>query len=199
MNRGHGRSAQRAVALRLALLVAIVMLWARSCRTTDRVSVNIGVASAQVYTFRHGVYFLTADRPYFHTGYSQDDNPWNRRPLLGNIVDFWDSIKLHSPSAGAQSQLHSVLGFGYSPPELQAPGEADECRFFTFWIPLWLPLVIIATMLGRAVAFARRLRARRTQGLCVACGYDLRATVTACCPECGAPIQNAARARSPAQ
>ncbi len=53
------------------------------------------------------------------------------------------------------------------------------------WIPLWLPLLLFALA---PVAHLRRQRQawrRGVNGLCVRCGYDLRASPGRC-PECGA-------------
>lgn len=66
-----------------------------------------------------------------------------------------------------------------------------------FFIPggLWqiLKLVALAVVLGACcvlLVFAfydGRARWRRQGGLCVRCGYDLRANESGRCPECGAP------------
>lgn len=60
----------------------------------------------------------------------------------------------------------------------------------TYWdviVPLWLPAAFAAVLPVYALTIARtrRLREKRARaGLCVRCGYDLRATPGRC-PECG--------------
>lgn len=48
------------------------------------------------------------------------------------------------------------------------------------WIPLWLPLVLVAGLTGRAGRLAR------PKGCCRRCGYELTGNTTGLCPECGA-------------
>ena len=54
-------------------------------------------------------------------------------------------------------------------------------------VPLWVPALLTALppAVWLARARARRGRRRLAMGLCVTCGYDLRAS-TGTCPECGA-------------
>ena len=59
-------------------------------------------------------------------------------------------------------------------------------------VPHCLAAVLLALpaagLLTRRLARRRRLRLRLGRGLCIACGYDLRATTPGGrCPECGAP------------
>ena len=57
-----------------------------------------------------------------------------------------------------------------------------------FILPLWMPTLIFGTVLCLCRPLGRR-RKRKKLGLCVKCGYDLRASKDRC-PECGAGFSN---------
>ncbi len=59
--------------------------------------------------------------------------------------------------------------------------------YIGFWMPLWIPTVFFATCLWWSVLPIHRHRKRKKLGLCVKCGYDLRASKDRC-PECGESI-----------
>jgi hypothetical protein len=65
-----------------------------------------------------------------------------------------------------------------------AASDGTVQRFRSIWLPLWPPVVvagaIVAAWFRRRVIPDRRAKA----GLCIACGYDLRASQERC-PECG--------------
>jgi hypothetical protein len=76
---------------------------------------------------------------------------------------------------------------GYSLRAAAAPG-------FTIGVPHWLIVAVTVALpatrlIGGIKAYRRhrRLRERHAQGLCTACGYDLRETRERC-PECGTPV-----------
>lgn len=55
-------------------------------------------------------------------------------------------------------------------------------------VPLWIPVAILALILTLCCLPERRRRKRKKLGLCLQCGYDLRAS-EARCPECGAAFE----------
>jgi hypothetical protein len=68
------------------------------------------------------------------------------------------------------------------------PGTARATQWRVFTVPYW-SLLLLALLFPLAAGrrnLRGRLRARR--GLCVTCGYDLRATPDRC-PECGAILK----------
>ena len=68
--------------------------------------------------------------------------------------------------------------------------EYEALSGFTLTVPCWLAVVLTGALPVMWYWRFRRKRAERrrsVQGLCIACGYDLRATKDRC-PECGTPI-----------
>ena len=84
--------------------------------------------------------------------------------------------------------------FSGPPAPLVPPQVAPHSFFHAFRtgggmtvVPFWLPVLISLLAVTSAMApVARRLQ-RRYRGLCLHCGYDLRAS-TDRCPECGTAI-----------
>ncbi len=56
-------------------------------------------------------------------------------------------------------------------------------------LPLWIPTVLFGIWPTIALVHLRRRRRRRKLGLCLKCGYDLRASKDRC-PECGTEFRS---------
>ena len=57
-------------------------------------------------------------------------------------------------------------------------------RMWSLSIPLWMPIALFGFLFWRSFVPLYRRRKRKKLGLCVKCGYDLRASKDRC-PECG--------------
>jgi hypothetical protein len=73
------------------------------------------------------------------------------------------------------------VGFSYRSAQGYSWGFA-----FPFWLIHLLTLPLLAIWYKRNIRFKKRM-ARRGEGLCLACGYDLRGSEDRC-PECGKPF-----------
>jgi hypothetical protein len=97
------------------------------------------------------------------------------RPVLpdhdAQMEQFWQSEDVHFRHVGFIYATRSSEG--YQEYDLDMP----------FWFPLLLSLILPVTSARRIL----RDRHRQRFGLCLRCGYDLRAS-QGVCPECGSPI-----------
>ena len=81
----------------------------------------------------------------------------------------------------AFAQVWGAWGFYFDHPRHPSVGDSK-----VFYVPLWFVLALSAILPASHVRQRSRLRSRRLAlGLCLRCGYDLRATPGRC-PECGA-------------
>lgn len=78
--------------------------------------------------------------------------------------------------------------FDAQPPRL-LPGCGQLRGGWFVVIPLWIPAMIAGAVGGLLLW----LTYRRRHGVCDGCGYDLRGTVSAVCPECGRRIETTGR------
>ncbi len=64
------------------------------------------------------------------------------------------------------------------------PGVEFRRRIRILRIPLWMPCLVFAALPAYSLPPIHRRRKRKRLGLCLKCGYDLRASKDRC-PECG--------------
>ena len=106
----------------------------------------------------------------------------NHRKMLLHGVGFESFVQ-------PQESITSCIGAAVRPSYL-SPKHAQlailEWQVYRLCLPLWLPLALfsIAPLFAVTTATYRRVR-RNRKGLCLNCGYDLRAAESAQCPECG--------------
>lgn len=119
---------------------------------------------------------------YFEAGYF-----WNQSDVILRLggLDYAHYAFPHDLSAQPRWGLSSFRGFTtfWTPSYSKAtyPGS------WSVFIPLWMPTVFFALILGLFFLPFRKRRERRRLGLCLNCGYDLRGTWGRC-PECGTAV-----------
>ena len=74
-------------------------------------------------------------------------------------------------------------------PQITSRTLASGHRVVTCYVPLWLLVIVCGSVfLWCRPTYYFRQRLRRKLGLCLRCGYDLRASEVRC-PECGAAFE----------
>ncbi len=81
------------------------------------------------------------------------------------------------------------FGFGQADRLRGWGGNDDDCpsRIDQISFPHWAGLIPFVALTPFAIRRWCRIRMRRRRGLCLQCGYDLRASPQRC-PECGSPV-----------
>ena len=165
-----------AAAASLALMLTTAALWTRSYVAADLLQWTIAGQTSELTASRGRVAYhhqhlpamlIRADRARWRVHHESNDPFARTGPEFG-----------FPPEVGWYRH-----GFGWT--TFSSAGGIIVHRFA--YVPYW-PIALLALPLPLAwLVRRRRLRRRWTQGLCLTCGYDLRATPPgARCPECGA-------------
>jgi hypothetical protein len=153
--------------LSLVLAVLVVGVWVRSFFRVDSLNLNahgqhVGAQSAR------GSMLITREHrelQYLRQGFTFKTSR-NLRPLITSY---------------AYRTLSQQLGFMYG----RLASSPDVEMGWVYLLPLWAPFVLFAVLpLAGLARWHFVVRARNRPGLCLTCGYDLRATPERC-PECG--------------
>jgi hypothetical protein len=181
-------------AISLLLCFGIAVLWWRSYRAVDELYGYVLGRSFQIDSFngccqfhvelpralKCGVdpnlnLYRTAD-PFQYVVYSPD--PW--QPQVSSIFRARWPIEM--------TEYCNERSLLLPPPRFQTwlarakEGPTRYLKVLQFQAPFWT--ACFPASIGFAVLIPRLLRRRSLYGLCVCCGYDLRATPDRC-PECG--------------
>lgn len=162
-------------AVSLLVCVANVVLWVRSLRTTDMVIFTAGPAFCQLCSQDSTIYWEI----------NTDCRPFSRRPTF-------------SSGPAGHTQPKSMfdwrkLGFGWHTGVINYMEMPPQLQSRTVRVPDWfLVLLTAAGPVGgmwRRYHRRRRIQRRIRLGLCLTCGYDLRAHFSGQrCPECGTVV-----------
>ena len=175
----------------LVLCAAACALWVRSYWRADtlildsRRSGNDGIRTRSVVCFSGAGGFYLAGFDISAVALISDharqspDKPWG---LL------WES-RPDPKRTGIENPSFDRLGLSWLAQWRRPQGDRWYRRVVSevfVGIPHWLAVLVTLILPGGGLArrTRRRRRRRATAGLCVACGYDLRATPGRC-PECG--------------
>jgi hypothetical protein len=148
--------------LSLVLAVGVAGLWVRSYSSVDKIA-HVGARRSLVVGCVRGVFFavraaaISQQQRGFSYGVMEIDSDFE--PAAWSSNAWWFS----TDSIG-------------SPPQ---PGAG------ALSMPAWMPASIFLVLPLLKLKWLRRQRFRQREGLCAACGYDLRTTPDRC-PECGA-------------
>jgi hypothetical protein len=187
-----------ATLLSLMMCVAVAGLWARSYRATDDVMSARAGGSLWALHSSDGRGELIRASPWFYDEPPRHFSKWYTHLMFGNagcthliwwqfFCDTGQASWATRPENGQPYRASEELDgdFWFDDPRT---GSVAVPHYVHLYFPLWsvacLALVLPVWRLGRSVHRQFRRRVRRSKGLCVNCGYDVRATPERC-PECG--------------
>ena len=161
------------------LCVATLLLWVRSYFSQDLLERHRrGESRGWAYDDIRGV---VSERGSIGGGYVRIAHP--------GVPKFADGWKYTAAAPPNPWRLRfTCLGFSYWNTTLPPMRQRGSLYTVGFMVPhglLAAPLAIAPAVAARRWGLARRRRLRIAAGLCVACGYDMRASAERC-PECGA-------------
>ena len=107
--------------------------------------------------------------------------------LSRGVVELSYQLTRH-PSYSSPQQGHWFFeGFDAWYTSLRPYGWVDETHAYLS-LPLWMPTTLFLMMCWFSYLPLHRRRKRKKLGLCLKCGYDLRASKDIC-PECGTGVE----------
>ncbi len=142
---------------------------------------------------------LTGAEAYGHScwrfGWRSFETSWSAEPGSGVSVDVhmtdagWPATSMQGGYQWDARIPNAKVGYfaALEPPQWMQSKLIPCIPVGPLWPGFAINTVFYAAILWMlfAAPFALRRRLRRKRGLCPACGYDLRGTASAACPECG--------------
>lgn len=174
--------------LSLLLCVALSALWARSRHHADIVLLRSPAGHAQWAAADNGGLLLVHSTRVFE-GYSTANGGARAGGFFTASTE--EFAPLRDLFLNSTPLRNSFLGFKAATSDNTLQQSAVTYRAIV--IPFWLPVMIVAAFALRSCTRAWTRWRRPRRGLCVGCGYDLRAS-TVRCPECGLAMPASASA-----
>jgi hypothetical protein len=181
--------------LAAVICIGVAILWVRGRNHADVLLIRTpGHHAAGAASIRNGLLVAVSDLPYdCHVSVDMaeqavailDQTPDEFAPIRDKLFDKQTTVKF------------SLLGLQTARGEIVLTTTLTT-HFSAAIIPDWLIVLITGTifvvLVWRSIWIPRR---RRRNGLCLACGYDIRASAGRC-PECGKAIPVPAVPQAPA-
>ncbi len=105
--------------------------------------------------------------------------------LVGMLHRGSIQLQCFGPSRHYYGGRHAELWFeGFRGYTAWKPHVSTAKDYLVLIVPLWMPTLLFAALTWFTLLPAHRRRKRKKLGLCLQCGYDLRASKDRC-PECG--------------
>lgn len=160
------------------LLVTVCVLWTRSRRHADLLGVFSPAGHLQgVASDRVGLLFFASDIPFGREYGLTADVMSAPRDDFGQV---------HDTLYDKPHEKWHFLGFRFSTGNL-ALTDTLACRYSALIVPYWFLVLALLPLPARAFRETWVIWRRGRRGLCLGCGYDIRAS-TGRCPECGREI-----------
>ena len=187
-------------ALALLLCLATAALWVRSLLETESITYLTGAGTGyHVGTAPHKLYFeVIANEAAAYLPEQPPKRGWSYARWELSAEPALDLASATGASTNPADNGVITYQFTYMPTGHSFAGFAWDKQVYplapisgngnytetSLQVPLWFVLGVFAVLPAtRAWLVIRRIR-RRRRGLCLACGFDLRATPDRC-PECG--------------
>jgi len=190
--------------LSLSLCVAMAVMWVRSYWWVDSLDyygapnesrsekgiVSLDSARGSVVYFSSWVTPFPGGNRTSYAGFTHDGRDLRTDDIYGGDRDLIRELF----QDGAWHHMGLLYSRYLAPLGDEDHGTLNVPGSYETWIviPYWLPTLLFAILPGfMSFSTLRRrllLRYRRRHGLCIHCGYDLRATPKRC-PECGAETE----------
>ena len=175
--------------LSLLLFFALIPVWFRSKSNHDVVTIHTEAGRYYEYSTIPSSIRLVFARSW------KDPEPvnWRVNPTDASVPVFGQGVvsrRWYFFGIGVKRDVRSFIG-----PVKRDDRSVGNGKVTVPFTIVSIPFQVIALLLLLPTAWRvattsrrrRRRRERQENGLCVACGYDLRAS-TDRCPECGAPV-----------
>ncbi|HEX4795146.1 MAG TPA: hypothetical protein VH370_15230 [Humisphaera sp.] len=171
------------------LLLLMASLWIATTRHAYVLAVrdpsgHLAGAAAE----RKGILFVLTQIDFdgeFGPDDSENDLRGKRFSFITASAD--EMLPLHDQIFDPASIVWSIFGFSMSGGTLSIVAQSSP-RYSAIIVPYWFLVLLTAVPTIVAGRSAIRRRRWRRLGLCMVCGYDIRAS-TSLCPECGSSIQ----------